>query len=76
MTKARRVRYQVAMSLDGYIAGPDGEADWIVMDDDIDFKALFAQFDTFLLGRKTFEAIGAAPPAAPKASERSCFRAR
>jgi dihydrofolate reductase len=66
MTKARRVRYQVAMSLDGYIAGPDGEADWIVMDDDIDFKALFAQFDTFLLGRKTFEAIGAAPPSRAK----------
>lgn len=50
----RRVRYQVAMSLDGFIAGPNGEADWIVMDPDIDFAALFAQFDTFLMGRKTF----------------------
>ena len=54
----RRVRYAVAMSLDGYIAGPTGEADWIVHDPDIDFKALFAQFDTFLVGRKTFEAMG------------------
>ena len=43
-----RIRYQVAMSLDGYIAGPNGEADWIIMDPDIDFKALFAQFDTFV----------------------------
>jgi dihydrofolate reductase len=56
----RRVRYVVAMSLDGYIAGPNGEADWIIMDPDIDFRALFEQFDTFLMGRKTFESIGGA----------------
>ena len=53
----RRVRYQVAASLDGYIAGPKGEADWIIMDPDIDFRALFAQFDTILIGRRTFEGM-------------------
>ena len=51
----RRVRFSVAMSLDGYIAGPQGESDWIVMDPDLDFGALFAAFDTILLGRKTYE---------------------
>lgn len=51
----RRVRYQVACSLDGYIAGPSGEYDWIVVDPDIDFEAMYAQFDTFLMGRKTWE---------------------
>ena len=51
----RKIRYSVAMSLDGYIAGPKGEADWIIMDPDIDFRALMEQFDTFLLGRRTFE---------------------
>jgi dihydrofolate reductase len=53
----RRVRYQVATSLDGYIAGPKGEADWIIMDPDIDFRALYAQFDTALIGRRTFEVL-------------------
>jgi len=53
----RRIRYQVAASLDGYIAGPKGEADWIVMDPDIDFRAHFAQFDACLIGRRTFEGM-------------------
>jgi dihydrofolate reductase len=53
----RRIRYQVATSLDGYIAGPKGEADWIIMDPDIDFRAHFAQFDTALIGRRTFEGM-------------------
>jgi dihydrofolate reductase len=48
------------MSLDGYIAGPKGEADWIIMDPEIDLRALFAQFDTFLMGRRTFETMAGA----------------
>jgi dihydrofolate reductase len=43
--------------LDGYIAGPKGEADWIIMNPEIDFRAVFEQFDTFLVGRRTFETM-------------------
>jgi dihydrofolate reductase len=44
--------------LDGYIAGPQGEADWIMMDPEIDFDAFFREFDTLLIGRRTFETMG------------------
>ncbi|WP_446742862.1 dihydrofolate reductase family protein [Silvibacterium acidisoli] len=52
----RKVQYGVAVSLDGYIAGPNGETDWIKIDPEIDFSAIWAQFDTLLMGRKTYEA--------------------
>src|SRR5262245_10285094 len=51
----RRVSYSVAMSLAGYIAGPKGEADWIIMDPEIDFREIYDQFDAVLIGRRTFE---------------------
>ena len=53
----RKVIYGGAMSLDGYIAGPNGEHDWIVMDPDMDFAGFATRFDTYLIGRKTFEAM-------------------
>ena len=52
----RKIRYAVAMSVVGYIAGPNGEADWIGVDSEVDFAALWAQFDTLLMGRRTYEA--------------------
>ena len=47
----RRLRYSVAMSLDGYIADVDGGYDWILMDDAIDFAAYLAGFDAMVMGR-------------------------
>jgi dihydrofolate reductase len=55
----RRLRYQVAVSLDGFIAGPNGEYDWIVMDPAIDFGAMYKEFDTAVMGRKTYEVMAA-----------------
>ena len=52
----RRVVYSVAMSLDGYIADPNGGYDWIVMDPEIDFDAMFKRYDVVLMGRKSYDA--------------------
>lgn len=53
----RRIRYQVACSLDGYIADVNGKTGWIVDEPAIDFGALFDQFDTLLMGRLTYEGM-------------------
>ncbi|KAH6714871.1 bifunctional deaminase-reductase domain-containing protein [Leptodontidium sp. MPI-SDFR-AT-0119] len=52
-----RLRYNAATTLDGFIASPDGSTDWIIEDPAVNFNALYAEFDTFLMGRKTYEAM-------------------
>ena len=44
-----------AISLDGYIAGPNNEFDWIIVNPEIDFAEEMKRYDTYLLGRKTYE---------------------
>jgi len=56
----RSVRYSVASSLDGFIAGPGGEYDWIPGDPDADFGAMLSRYETMLVGRRSFEALQAA----------------
>jgi len=51
------VRYNLASTLDGFIASPDHTTSWIVSDPTIDFPALHAQFSTFVMGRRTYEAM-------------------
>lgn len=53
----RQLIYSVATSLDGFIAGPKGEYDWIVQDPTIDFGEIFGQFDTAIMGRRCYEFI-------------------
>ena len=53
----RTLRYNVAASLDGYIADAQGAFDWIPDDSTVDFQALFARVDTYLLGRRTYDTV-------------------
>jgi dihydrofolate reductase len=52
----KKLKLQVQMSVDGYIAGPDGELDWMVWnwDDELGryVNELTDSVDTILLGRK------------------------
>jgi len=47
----RQLVYSVATSLDGFIAGPKGEYDWIIQDPTTDFGEIFGHFDTIVMGR-------------------------
>jgi dihydrofolate reductase len=58
---ARRIVYSVATSLDGFIAGPHGEYDWITHDPSYDFAAVYSRFDTGLMGRRTYEVAQSRP---------------
>lgn len=53
----RKVVAGFAASLDGYIEGPNGEFDWILIDKEIDFAEQMKRFDTFFYGRKSYEAV-------------------
>ena len=41
--------------MDGYIAGPHGEVDWIIHDPAVDLGKVYESVDTVLLGRRTYE---------------------
>ena len=53
----RKIVAGFAMSLDGYIEGPHGEYDWIIMDKDFDFAGHMKRFDTFFFGRKSYDKL-------------------
>ena len=45
----------IAASLDGYIAGPNGEIDWLFTDQDYGYTEFYARVDTVVMGRKTYD---------------------
>jgi dihydrofolate reductase len=62
----RQLRYSVAASLDGFIAGPNGEFDWIVIDPEIDFAAMYDEFSGLVMGRRSYEVFAATSAEGPE----------
>ncbi len=51
----RKIKLFIACSLDGYIAGPNEEIDWLFSDNDYGYSEFYASIDTTLNGYKTYE---------------------
>ncbi|AYQ34294.1 dihydrofolate reductase family protein [Runella sp. SP2] len=51
----RKVILGLAMSLDGYIEGPNGEYDWCFTDQDYGLNEFFKRIDAVFVGRKTYQ---------------------
>jgi dihydrofolate reductase len=51
----RKVVLGVGISLDGYIARPDGSVDFLFMPKDYSMAAFFKRIDTGVMGRKTYD---------------------
>ena len=54
----KKIILNLAVTLDGFIEGPNGEVDWCIMDDDMDFGSFIASIDTIFYGRVSYDAWG------------------
>jgi dihydrofolate reductase len=51
----KKIILGLAVSLDGYIEGPNGEYDWCFTDQDYGLSDFFKRVDTIFMGRKSYE---------------------
>ena len=59
----RKIILDLAVTLDGFIEGPNGEIDWCIMDDDMGFDDFLAGIDTIFYGRASYDMWGNHRPA-------------
>ncbi|MCM3082099.1 dihydrofolate reductase family protein [Brevibacillus invocatus] len=58
----RRILLDLAVTLDGFIEGKNGEVDWCITDSDMGFIDFLNQIDTILYGRKSYDLWGEFTP--------------
>jgi dihydrofolate reductase len=61
----RKVILGLAVSLDGYIEGPNGEYDWCFTDQDYGMSSFFKSIDSIFMGRKSYEVSKSAEAQSP-----------
>lgn len=54
----RKIILDLAITLDGFIEGPNGETDWCILDDDMEFDKFIDSVDTLFYGRVSYDAWG------------------
>lgn len=54
----RKVILDLAVTLDGFIEGSEGETDWCIIDDEMDFPHFLTTIDTIFYGRVSFDVWG------------------
>ncbi len=54
----RRIILDLAVTLDGFIEGPNGEFDWCIMEDEMDFDGFLATIDNIFYGRVSYDTWG------------------
>jgi dihydrofolate reductase len=67
--KQRKIILDLAVSLDGFIEGKNGETDWCIMDPEMGFTNFLEQIDTILYGRKSYDLWGQYIPKADDSDE-------
>ncbi|QDS34114.1 dihydrofolate reductase family protein [Brevibacillus brevis] len=58
----RRIILDLAVTLDGFIEGKNGEVDWCIMHAEMGFVHFLHQIDTILYGRKSYDLWGQFSP--------------
>ncbi|WP_220453395.1 dihydrofolate reductase family protein [Staphylococcus xylosus] len=58
MNNQSKVILDLAVSLDGYIEGPNGEVDWCIMDPEMNFNTFLKQISAIIYGRKSYDLWG------------------
>lgn len=69
----RKIILNLAITLDGYIEGPNGEYDWCFTDQDYGMTPFLAQTDAIFFGRKSFELMRREDPGAFKDKKHYVF---